>query len=363
MSGSIFQATTEISFGERDGRVYVTFLRTGDLSSPVNITYDVTTDTATPGSDYVGASGVVLMEANQDSVTVPFDIVNDALSESTEAFSVSLVSVDSGALGVPRTLRVNILDDENPVLPPTDPPLVSSYQVTEQGLITGLDEPTNFDFSPINPDIVYVAEKGGLIRAFNIKTGVDLGVVIDLQRQVNENQDRGLIDIAFHPDLENNPYLYAFYCVDPPDATAGMLDGDGNRYAHLVRYTLDANADYLRVVPNSGVVLLGNAGQSLADISGGGVDNYQEPVFSGQPSSERYINPDASPVPLIIDGIKQNYVKTDNPSHLGGALAFGPDGYLYVSTGDGTSANYADPRTPDVQNLNSLSGKVLRSIR
>ena len=127
-----------------------------------------------------------------------------------------------------------------------------------------------------------------------------------------------------------------------------------------MRYTLDANADYLRVVPNSGVVLLGSAGQSLADISGGGVDNYGEPAFSGRPSSERYINPGASPAPLIIDGIKQNYVKADVPSHAGGALAFGPDGYLYVSIGDGTSANYADPRTPDVQNLNSLSGKVLR---
>ena len=127
-----------------------------------------------------------------------------------------------------------------------------------------------------------------------------------------------------------------------------------------MRYTLDANADYLRVVPNSGVVILGSAGQSVADISGGGLDNYGSPAFSGRPSSERYINPGASPAPLIIDGIKQNYVKADVPSHAGGALAFGPDGYLYVSIGDGTSANYADPRTPDVQNLNSLSGKVLR---
>ena len=101
---------------------------------------------------------------------------------------------------------------------------MSSYQVTEQGLITGLDEPTNFDFSPINPDIVYVAEKGGLIRAFNIETGADLGVVIDLQRQVNENTDRGLIDITFHPDFENNPYLYAFYYVDPPDARRTSMD-------------------------------------------------------------------------------------------------------------------------------------------
>ncbi len=47
-------------------------------------------------------------------------------------------------------------------------------------------------------------------------------------------------------------------------------------------------------------------------------------------------------------------------SHAGGSLAFGPDGALYVSIGDGTSFDITDPRSFDVQNLNSLSGKVLR---
>ena len=45
------------------------------------------------------------------------------------------------------------------------------------------------------------------------------------------------------------------------------------------------------------------------------------------------------------------------PNHNGGHLAFGPDGYLYVGTGDGGSAGDPDNRAQD---LDSLLGKMLR---
>jgi Ca2+-binding RTX toxin-like protein len=61
---------------------------------------------------------------------------------------------------------------------------------------------------------------------------------------------------------------------------------------------------------------------------------------------------DAAPVQTII-----TVPHSVNSNHNGGSLAFGPDGNLYISTGDGGGGN--DPDN-NAQNTNSLLGKILR---
>ena len=70
--------------------------------------------------------------------------------------------------------------------------------------------------------------------------------------------------------------------------------------------------------------------------------------FSGKPGSAQ-ADPKSEKILLQV---KQPY-----PNHNGGGVVFGPDGYLYLSLGDGGSGG--DPQN-HAQSLTSLLGKILR---
>lgn len=69
--------------------------------------------------------------------------------------------------------------------------------------------------------------------------------------------------------------------------------------------------------------------------------------FRAEPDSDRAFGSE-----IVLLKIDQPY-----PNHNGGHLAFGPDGYLYIATGDGGSAG--DPQN-NGQSLDTLLGKLLR---
>ncbi len=357
MSGTIFLGEIEISVSEIESQALVPIVRTGDLSSPAVVEYSITGDTAVAGQDFVAGVGTVTFAAGVDRVLVPVSIIDDTIGEATETVILSLTNVEGGFLQAPRTARIAILDNENPVSDPPNPPLVSPYTVSEQVVVGGLSQPIDMEFidvpsAPSGSAYAYVAEKGGRIKLVDTATGAPVSTFIDISSKVNNIQDRGLLDIVVHPDFPSTPYVYAFYVVDPPQ-TAGRTgnagpDGGGNRYAYLVRFMADAANGYRTAVAGSETILLGGAGTTLASISGGGAIDSTSNL--GQTESGRTAG----------GGYLDDYIKVDSRSHAGGALAFGPDGALYVSIGDGTSFNFADPRTASVQSLDSLSGKILR---
>lgn len=355
MAGTIsISDSYTVKENQPDARIQID--RSGDLSGTVTVTYQTGGLTATGGSDYTETTGSITLKKNQASAVVKIPITNDTLVEGTESFSFKITSVSNGVLGFPRTAVVNILDDDvtSSPPPPPPPPPPPTLQVTPEDVVTGLSSPLSFDWVSNDLSKMVIAEKTGLIKALGPNGQVY--TLLDLRPIVNDNLDRGLLDIEFHPNFSTNPYLYAYYVVDPPE-TANFApntnpgpDGGGNRYAQLVRYTVgtDPNTGQMTCNPSTGVVLVGGAGDSLNDISGGGaVDSTVD--INQAPSG---INPDGTNV--------QDYIAVDSKSHAAGALEFGPGGLLYLTVGDGTSFNFADPRTVRVQDPGNLSGKVLR---
>ena len=234
-------------------------------------------------------------------------------------------------------------------VPPEDPPLNPSGDIVEQDLITGLNQPLALAWSPDGRNL-YIAEKGGVIKVAR-DGSTNPTVLIDISDQVNNIQDRGLIDFAIHPDFEENGYVYLLYTYDPPEVfdnignTFAGPDGRGNRAGRLMRVTADASTDFTSIVPGSEVILLGT--NSTWENFNAFVD-----------STVRLSEPQAGFTPGT--GYLRDFINSDSLSHTVGSLAFALDGSLFVSIGDGASFNQTDPRALRVQSLDSLSGKVLR---
>lgn len=79
------------------------------------------------------------------------------------------------------------------------------------------------------------------------------------------------------------------------------------------------------------------------------IDKNENTVIARYHAADGKVDPASEKVILQVEQPYSN--------HNGGDLAFGPDGYLYASLGDGGSAS--DPKN-NAQDLNTLLGKVLR---
>jgi glucose/arabinose dehydrogenase len=161
---------------------------------------------------------------------------------------------------------------------------------SEKTVFTGLSQPTAVRFSPDGR--VFVAEKGGVIKEFDSLTDTTPRVYADLRTNVHDYWDRGLLGLALDPSFPTKNVIYALYTYDAP------IGGTAPVYN----------------------------------------DNCVDPTGAGCKVSGRLsrILSDGSEQVMIEDWCQQY------PSHSIGSLAFGPDGNLYVSGGDGASFNWVD---------------------
>ena len=174
----------------------------------------------------------------------------------------------------------------------------------EEIVFSGLTQPTAVRFSPDGR--VFVAEKSGVIKVFDNLTDTTPTVFADLRTQVHNFWDRGLLGLALAPNFPSNPWVYVLYTFDAP------IGGTAPRWG-----SVGGTSDGCSTPPGAtadGCVVAGHL--SRLQASGN--------VMTG---SEQ----------VLIEDWCQQY-----PSHSIGSLAFGTDGALYVSGGDGASFNFVD---------------------
>ena len=164
---------------------------------------------------------------------------------------------------------------------------------------SGFVEPLDIKFTPIATDTrMFVAERRGIIWAVSANGTVLPKPFLDISDVVDSEDfdEMGLQSFVFDPNYASNGAFYVFY-TGPGSATGNVL--------HLSRFHVSSDPD-------------------LADLTETTVLTINHPA-------------------------KRN--------HNGAQLAFGADGYLYVSVGDGSPEG---DTLDHAQHLNTLLGKMLR---
>jgi glucose/arabinose dehydrogenase len=82
----------------------------------------------------------------------------------------------------------------------------------ESVVFSGLQNPTAVRFAPDGR--VFVAEKRGVIKVFDSLTDTTPDVFADLNVNVYNFWDRGLLGMTLAPDFSANPYVYILYTYD-----------------------------------------------------------------------------------------------------------------------------------------------------
>ena len=83
---------------------------------------------------------------------------------------------------------------------------------SESVVFSGLTNPTVVRFSPDGR--IFVAEKRGVIKVFDSLADPTPEVFADLNVNVHNFWDRGLLGMTLDPEFPSNPYVYVLYTYD-----------------------------------------------------------------------------------------------------------------------------------------------------
>ena len=189
--------------------------------------------------------------------------------------------------------------------PETTPPVAPEASPTPFSLPSGpdavaiepfagpFDSPTAIANAGDGTGRLFVVEQSGRVEVVGADGAVGAQPFLDITAKVQAGGERGLLGLAFHPRYDRTGRFFVNYTRQTDGATV------------VAEYRVGSERD-------------------VAD-----------------PTSERILF--AIPQPAA--------------NHNGGALAFGPDGYLYIAQGDGGGQN---DQYGNGQNLATRLGKVLR---
>ncbi len=166
-------------------------------------------------------------------------------------------------------------------------------------LTSGLSLPVGITGAGDESNRLFIVEQAGRIKVWNGSQVLptlflDVTSLVSFGPCTPSCGERGLLGLAFHPDHEVNGELFIFYT---------RTDGD----LVVARYN----------------------------------------VF---PSDANVVDPSTADIILVIEHSSQS-------NHNGGQLAFGPDAYLYIGTGDGGGTGDPDENGQDID---TLLAKILR---
>jgi len=188
------------------------------------------------------------------------------------------------------------------VAPPEDAEAALPPGFTSTPVFTGLTLPTAVAFSPDGK--VYVAQKNGIIRVYPSASSNNGTTFLNLSSRVYNSYDRGLLGLTVDPRLGNgtgHDFVYALYTKDAPPGQNPPRWSDGC------------------------------------------------PSPPGPHTDGCVVSGTLSRIPVNANGTAgTEQIMIDNEwcqqftSHSVGHLEFGPDGYLYVTGGEGASYSNAD---------------------